>query len=249
MAAPRSSDDQRGAFEALEEIDVDEQTHGESPIPERHQDKFRITARNGYLVGGEEKRDDVMCREGRKIWEGSSQATVIVDERNNTGRVMGTSEEAARQLARVKEIENSLEVRAVREARGEEEIDAVVLYDEPEPYDVEPEARRTGEARTGHPDRELKRAVESKLAWSPFVDVENIQVSVKNGVATLSGTVEDREEMGDVIENAYEAGARKVVNELEARGEEREERNERRGKRRVRRCLRRRLRRLQRRLR
>jgi len=72
-AAKRTADEQALAYEdleGLEEIDVDEHAQGESPIPERHQDKFRITARNGYLVGGEGTRGDVMRSESRKVWEG-----------------------------------------------------------------------------------------------------------------------------------------------------------------------------------
>lgn len=66
-------------------------------------------------------------------------------------------------------------------------------------------------------DRKLKEDIRSELNWSPFVDEDDIQVSVRNGVATLSGTVEDRSEMNDAIENAYEAGAKRVINQLEAR--------------------------------
>ncbi len=63
-------------------------------------------------------------------------------------------------------------------------------------------------------DRSLAREVRSELSWSPFVDEDPIRVSVKNGVVTLRGTVEDQDEMAAAVENAYEAGARRVKNHL-----------------------------------
>lgn len=63
-------------------------------------------------------------------------------------------------------------------------------------------------------DRELERDIKSELAWSPFVDADRVGVSVRNGVAYLFGTVEDREEMQAAIENAFEAGADRVDNRL-----------------------------------
>ena len=40
------------------------------------------------------------------------------------------------------------------------------------------------------PDYIIKREIESELWWSPFVDSDNITVTVEAGVATLSGTVD-----------------------------------------------------------
>ena len=63
-------------------------------------------------------------------------------------------------------------------------------------------------------DRSLARAVQSELSWSPYVDRDPIRVSAKKGVVTLKGTVEDTAEMSAAIENAYEAGAKRVKNHL-----------------------------------
>ena len=63
-------------------------------------------------------------------------------------------------------------------------------------------------------DRGLARAVQEELSWSPFVDSDPIRVESKNGVVTLKGTVENRSEMAAAVENAYEAGARRVNNQL-----------------------------------
>jgi osmotically-inducible protein OsmY len=67
-------------------------------------------------------------------------------------------------------------------------------------------------------DSELRRRIQSNLAMSPFVDGEDVQISVDNRVATLSGTVEDRSAMIDAVELAYDAGARKVRNKLSQSG-------------------------------
>lgn len=63
-------------------------------------------------------------------------------------------------------------------------------------------------------DFELRRRIKLDLAMSPFVDAETVRVSVDNGIATLSGSVEDRSAMVDAVEIAYDAGAWKVRNNL-----------------------------------
>ncbi|HNP27740.1 MAG TPA: BON domain-containing protein [Nitrospirales bacterium] len=63
-------------------------------------------------------------------------------------------------------------------------------------------------------DRELKQAVEDELYWSPFVNSLPIRVEVRNGIVTVSGRVENQGEIADVVENAYEAGAKNVLNRL-----------------------------------
>jgi osmotically-inducible protein OsmY len=63
-------------------------------------------------------------------------------------------------------------------------------------------------------DNELRKEIESELTWSPFVDADKIHVRVREGVAILQGDVQDRSEMAAAVENAYEAGARRVVNQM-----------------------------------
>lgn len=60
------------------------------------------------------------------------------------------------------------------------------------------------------PDQELKEAVEDELYWSPFVNSVPIRVEAQNGIVTLFGRVENRGEIADAVENAYEAGAKNV---------------------------------------
>ncbi|GJL58284.1 MAG: hypothetical protein NPIRA03_11410 [Nitrospirales bacterium] len=63
-------------------------------------------------------------------------------------------------------------------------------------------------------DRNLAKAVREELSWSPYVDNDPIRVNARRGVVTLQGAVEDRAEMAAAVENAYEAGARRVNNQL-----------------------------------
>lgn len=63
-------------------------------------------------------------------------------------------------------------------------------------------------------DQELKEEIDSEMWWSPFVDSDDVQVSVDDGVATLSGTVEDWSEYRSATENAIEGGAVAVDNDL-----------------------------------
>ena len=60
------------------------------------------------------------------------------------------------------------------------------------------------------PDTVIKREIESQLWWSPFVDSDDITVTVKAGAATLSGIVDNYLEYEKAIENAQEGGARRV---------------------------------------
>ena len=67
-------------------------------------------------------------------------------------------------------------------------------------------------------DHQLKADVRDQLAWSPFVDEQDIEVSVEEGAVTLNGTVDDEQELQEAISNAYEAGPKKVISRLYTRG-------------------------------
>ncbi|MFZ1747471.1 MAG: BON domain-containing protein [Nitrospirales bacterium] len=59
-------------------------------------------------------------------------------------------------------------------------------------------------------DQEVKEAIEEELYWSPFANSDPIRVEAQNGIVTLSGRVENRGEIANAVENAYEAGAKNV---------------------------------------
>lgn len=63
-------------------------------------------------------------------------------------------------------------------------------------------------------DSQIKDSIESELWWSPFVDSDEVSVTVDDGVATLTGTVDSWGERQSATENAYEGGATLVDNDL-----------------------------------
>ena len=58
-------------------------------------------------------------------------------------------------------------------------------------------------------DYNLKLAVKNEIALSPYVDSQWIRVTVRDGVVTLRGAVEDQSAAEAAIRNAREAGAKK----------------------------------------
>ncbi len=63
-------------------------------------------------------------------------------------------------------------------------------------------------------DLEIKDGIQDELFWSPFVDADEVEVSVDNGTATLTGTVDSWNEFFSATENAREGGATSVINKL-----------------------------------
>ncbi len=64
-------------------------------------------------------------------------------------------------------------------------------------------------------DEALATAIDAQLLWSPFVDEQQVEVSVDDGVARLTGTVDSWYEHAQATEEAYEGGAVTVMNNLE----------------------------------
>ena len=63
-------------------------------------------------------------------------------------------------------------------------------------------------------DEEIEKDIENQLFWSIYVDSSDIDVSVDNGVATLSGVVGTWSEFNAVLDNAFEGGARGVESHI-----------------------------------
>jgi osmotically-inducible protein OsmY len=66
-------------------------------------------------------------------------------------------------------------------------------------------------------DWEIKKDIEDELWWSPFVDEDDVAVTVKDGTVTLIGVVDSLRARRVATENAYEGGAKHVRNELKVR--------------------------------
>lgn len=61
---------------------------------------------------------------------------------------------------------------------------------------------------------EIKTDIEAELLLDPFFEEDNVTVTVKDIVASLTGTVDTLIEQGAAIADAYQCGASKVLNKL-----------------------------------
>lgn len=140
---------------------------------------------------------------------------VTVDVRNGTAYLYGKvdtaferaqAEDAAGAINGVAGVVNYLAV----------EDDGLITYD---PY-VDPWPIQSYEWYTYRPratllsDAEIRGDIQDELWWSPFVDQDQVDVSVLRGVATLTGRVDSWAERASATENAYEGGATWVINQL-----------------------------------
>lgn len=72
----------------------------------------------------------------------------------------------------------------------------------------------TSDLITDKTDRNIAQNIRDQLWWSPFVDADQVSVSVINGTAILTGKVDNWTEWSKANENAYEGGAILVINKL-----------------------------------
>jgi osmotically-inducible protein OsmY len=63
-------------------------------------------------------------------------------------------------------------------------------------------------------DSRIKQDIEHELFWSPFVDADDVNITVNDGRVTLKGSVDSWSEYNAAVNNAYEGGAVYVDNEL-----------------------------------
>jgi osmotically-inducible protein OsmY len=117
------------------------------------------------------------------------------------------AEDAASRIDGVTDVRNNLIVSYP--ALGYYHWPYSTFYFEPYSYGPAVDSSSTW-ARSYKSDAQVKEDIESEFFWSPFVDGDEVTVSVNNGVADLSGTVEGWGEAGSAIQNALEGGAVQV---------------------------------------
>ncbi len=66
-------------------------------------------------------------------------------------------------------------------------------------------------------DEQIKTKIEHAFFWSPFVDRDDITVTVHGGVATLTGTVGTWIGLGEADKDARKSGAAYVINRVEVK--------------------------------
>ncbi|WNM62656.1 BON domain-containing protein [Candidatus Nitrospira neomarina] len=182
--------DQYGDLDTMEEQDKHHRSRPEGYVT---QDGYRSTASSRNTRNPNDRRADQTIRRDimSELGEGTERVHVSVENGVATLSGMVLNREA------MMEAEEAAYDGGARKVRNEMQV---FRYDE----------RPWGEMS----DRSLARAVREELSWSPFVDEDPIRVNARRGVVTLQGTVKDRSQMAAAVENAYEAGARRVNNQL-----------------------------------
>ncbi|MBD3343963.1 MAG: BON domain-containing protein [Chitinivibrionales bacterium] len=66
-------------------------------------------------------------------------------------------------------------------------------------------------------DQEIKSNIENQLRWNPYIEKNEIDVEVQNGVATLKGKVDTYFERDEAIREAFEGGADSVKSKLKVK--------------------------------
>jgi osmotically-inducible protein OsmY len=64
-------------------------------------------------------------------------------------------------------------------------------------------------------DWEIREDVREQLFWSPLVEGEGVRIRVTDGIVTLEGEVTTWGERNEAVENAYQGGARRVIDRLD----------------------------------
>jgi osmotically-inducible protein OsmY len=72
-------------------------------------------------------------------------------------------------------------------------------------------------SKTEKSDWEIRQDIKDELWWNPYVDSDEVTVTVRDGIATLTGTVDSWREWWTASENAYDGGALRVRNYLKVR--------------------------------
>lgn len=145
-----------------------------------------------------------------------SQYEITVNVENGIARLYGTvdsyyekalADDEASKVNGVVAVDNNLVVTEVTEPLiSDPYVDNWYVYDY-DWYDYQP-------GYTFTTDAEIKDEIESEYFWSPFVDGGDINISVQDGTATLTGNVDSWAERYSATENALEGGATWVENEL-----------------------------------
>ena len=115
------------------------------------------------------------------------------------------ADDAAARVVGVREVDNRLQVDYQPLAYEEPFYDWDPLTNEYDP--VLP-------TQVVQTDPELRQSVENEMWWSPYLDVTRIATAAEDGVVTLTGTVPSWEARVAATAEAYEGGARHVVNLL-----------------------------------
>jgi osmotically-inducible protein OsmY len=179
-------------------------------------DRMRVRAPNGLPDAEIEQRivNALAANpfvEGSQIEVGVADGIVDLSGRVDTWFERAVADDLAADVRGVRRIDNDLSViRRSERAAYDPFVDEWSLYD----YDWYDPVPSTLWRR----DSAIAREIRDELWWSPFIDQDSVKVSVSNGVATLTGTVDSWSQRRAATENAFEGGAVGVDNRLTVGG-------------------------------
>ncbi len=174
------------------------------------------------VVPGEDRPDSAIAADVRKAlkrdpYVGAYNTVVTVSD--GTVRISGSvdsyfdkaqADDIAAQVGGVAAVDNRL---AVDAPAGALVYDRHIDHDWWYPYNYD-WYEVPGDVGIAYADSAIEQMVEDELWWSPFVDAEEINVDVENGVVTLTGTVGTWTERIEATARAYKGGAAAVENAL-----------------------------------
>ncbi len=177
--------------------------------------KNRLKVKNVTRMSGEKLEADIRDALARDPYV--DQYEIIVEVSNSIANLYGTvdsyfekaqADDIASRVIGVVEVDNNLTVSNTMEPfTYDPYVDDWYVYDY-DWYDYQP-------YYTMKNDVEILEDINSEMFWSPFVDADEVNVSVEDGVATLTGEIDSWMEYSSATENAYEGGATWVNNNLE----------------------------------
>lgn len=147
--------------------------------------------------------DGVMTSKGTvDSWQEEQLAVKVAKGMSGVEGVASETEDVASRMNGVLRVDNNLDI--------SDEFNRV-LYD-PYVYNFDYEYDAGYEWAD---DAEIHEAIVDQIWWSPFVDSDDVHVTVEDGVAILTGAVETWAERKAAMANAYDRGAIRVDNNLE----------------------------------
>jgi len=186
--------------------------------------RIKVRPEGEDLLAGNELAEKIERTFSLDPWVESYEIDVEVDY--GTAKLYGNvdnyfekahAESIAAGIMGVREVKNQLEVVNV-----EDEIvyDPYTWQSEAYPWYYYPYYPAGGGEEAGKTDEQILEDVKSELFWSPFVDKDDIDVTVEDGVVAFHGVVDSVKEKESATGNAFEGGARAVDNDLIVAGEE-----------------------------
>jgi osmotically-inducible protein OsmY len=64
------------------------------------------------------------------------------------------------------------------------------------------------------PDQDIRSAISKQMFWSPFISPDDVRINVHNGRVTLLGVVKSKRQFDAAEKNAWQGGAKIVMNKL-----------------------------------